>query len=203
MVAVFLGALLQAASQPLDRVLAVVSGQVILASDARAFLELGLIESDAAHTAVDKERPALDRLIARRLMLDEVNRYQVSSPPPERIDRDLAEVRARFADADAFAAVLATVGFTPEDLRQVLRDEARLEAYLADRFGSSARLSETDLRAYYDANAGEFTRDSRRLTFEAARESIRLRLWGDLRSTMIEEWVAGLLRRGQVMRFDQ
>ena len=129
-----------AAAQTLDRVLAVVSGQVILASDVRAFLELGLFTIDTSDQPA-RESAALGLLIERRLALDEVERYGPPPPPLERVERDLAVVRARFADDAEFARQLAVVGLNLDDLRQILQDDARLEAYLGDRFGLSAGLA--------------------------------------------------------------
>ena len=121
-------------AQALDRVLAVVSGQVILASDVRAFLELGLVAVETDEPG-ERERAALTRLIERRLVLDEVNRYRPSPLPPESIERALANIRARFADDGTFDQLLDAVGLDLEDLRQILLDDARIEAYLANRFG--------------------------------------------------------------------
>ena len=150
-------------AQILDRVLAMVSGQVILASDVRAFLDLGLHEHGLWEIrepdGAVREGVALSRLIERRLAVDEVNRFRQALPTRESVDRYLETVRARFADEDAFAAVLAAVGLDLEDLRQILRDDIRIEAYVAERLGGRAEL--------------------------------------------IEDWIAGLLRRAEIMRVDR
>lgn len=114
--------------------LAVVSGQIILASDVRAFLELGLVTVET-EDPTERERTALTRLIERRLVLDEVNRYLLAPLPPGSVEQALAGIRARFPDVETFDALLDAVGLNPDDLRQILRDDARIEAYLADRFG--------------------------------------------------------------------
>lgn len=116
------------------------SGQVILASDVRAFLELGLFTVDTSDPEA-RESVALSLLIDRRLALDEVERYGPVQPSAARVDENLAAVRARFADEAAFTRLLAAVGLDQDDLRQILSDNARLEAYLADRFGTSIRLA--------------------------------------------------------------
>ena len=140
-----------------------VSGQVILASDVRAFLDLGLHEQGLwgirERDGAGREGMALNRLIERRLALDEVNRFRQALPTRESVDRYLETVRARFADEDAFAAVLAAVGLDLEDLRQILRDDIRIEAYVSDRLGGRAEL--------------------------------------------IEDWIAGLLGRAEIMRVDR
>ena len=123
-----------------------VSGQVILASDVRAFLDLGLHEHGLwgirEQDSSVSEVAALTRLIERRLALDEVNRFRQALPTRESVDRYLEAVRARFADEEAFAAVLAAVGLDLEDLRQILRDDIRIEAYVAERLGGRAELIE-------------------------------------------------------------
>ncbi|MXY25649.1 MAG: hypothetical protein F4Y45_14175 [Acidobacteria bacterium] len=116
------------------------SGQVILASDVRAFLELGLFAVDTSDPEA-RESAALSLLIDRRLALDEVERYGPVRPSAARVEENLAAVRAGFADEAAFMRLLAAVGLDLDDLRQMLSDNARLEAYLADRFGASVRLA--------------------------------------------------------------
>ena len=189
-------------AQALDRVLAVVSGQVILASDVRAFLGLGLLAADDADPAV-REQVALSRLIERRLVLDEIDRYVLAEPPPERVERDLATVRARFDTEEAFTALLAAVGFDLDDLRQILRDDARRDAYLADRFGVAARFTEAELRAYYDANRGRFVEHGEPVSFAAARDDVEDRLWTERRAEREKAWIAGLLRRADILRVDR
>ncbi len=141
------------AAQTLDRVLAVVSGHVILASDVRAFLELGLISVDTPDRFAPEE-VALTRLIERRLALDEVGRYRPPSPSPARIEQDLAAIRARFADEAAFNEVLKLVGLDLDDVRQIVQDDARLTAYLAARFGDAGGMDPPRPAAVADWLAG-------------------------------------------------
>ncbi len=188
--------------------LAVVSGQVILASDVRAFLDLGLHERGLWDVSEEqdpaaREAAALNRLIERRLALDEVNRYRQALPPPARVERDVAVVRARFADADAFNRLLAAVGIELDDLRQILRDDLRIEAHVTERFGGAGRLTEAELRVYYEANRARFVVAGLPAPFEAVRDEIRDRLWTVRRAELVEGWIAGRLRRGEVMRVDR
>lgn len=138
--AVWLGAVdaQPALAETLDRILAVAAGHVIMQSDVRAFVDLQLT---AAATDPDQEdRNARDEqvltyLIERRLVLDEVDRYVVANPPAADVERRLAALAARFRSEAELAAVLARVGYTMDDLRQVLRDDARRDAYVESRFG--------------------------------------------------------------------
>ena len=194
-----LAAPLPAAAQTLDRILAVVSGHVVTASDVRAFLELGLAGVDAGDA--DAERRVLDHLIDRRLVLDEADRLLVGDPSPPRIEAALADLAARFPDRAAFLDLLAGTGLTLDDVRQILRDEERREAYLRSRFGEP-EPGERELRRYYADRAGELGADGGPTSFEEARAAIRSRLRAARREA-IEEWVAGLERRAPIVRFDR
>ena len=114
----------------LDRILAIVDGHVIMQSDVRAFIELHLVEIPPGP---DQESRVLTHVIERRLILDQVDRV-VAEPAPALVDRRFAGVRDRFASPDDLAAVLERVGLTSDDLRQVLADDVRRDAYLGDRF---------------------------------------------------------------------
>lgn len=131
-----------AQTETLDRILAVVAGQVIMQSDVRAYQALGLVGDDTARS----DEAVLDYLIARRLVLDEVDRYLPSTPPAELIDARLQEVASRFSSAQEFEAALARLGFTLEDLRRILRDDARRDAYIENRFGTRDGVAGRDAR---------------------------------------------------------
>jgi len=109
-------------------------------SDVRAFIKLGLVDITGADRAViDTEEAVLSYLIERRLILDEVNRYVVPVPPPARIDRELVAISRRFDNQDVFDLALERIGFNENDLRQILVDDVRREAYLEQRFGNTLR----------------------------------------------------------------
>lgn len=99
-------------------------------SDVRAFVELGFVPQ------TDHEDEVLERLIRRRLVLDQVDRFVVAEPEPARVDQRLAAVRERVGGDDALAAILDRVGLTLSDLRQMLADDVRRDAYLLDRFAA-------------------------------------------------------------------
>jgi hypothetical protein len=120
------------ADEVIDRVLAVVAGDLIMQSDVRAARELGLV---APGDAADPDRAILSQLIDRALILDEVDRYAPPEPAPDAIERAYRAVRARFASDDVFALALGRVGFDEKQLRAILRQNLRIRAYLDQRFG--------------------------------------------------------------------
>ncbi len=185
--------------ETLDRILAIVAGHVIMLSDVRAFVDLRLARP-GADTHLDREDEVLTYLIERRLVLDEVDRYVVADPPPADIERRLAAVAAPFASEAELAAVLARVGYTADDLRQVLRDDARRDAYVETRFGPLSMPTEEQLRLHYEEHLDEFTADGGRSSFAAMRPLVRQRVEQESRAANVGAWVAQLVGRGQILR---
>jgi hypothetical protein len=119
------------AAETIDRVLAVVAGQLIMQSDVAAVRDLGIV---APGPGGDQIGSVLDKLIDRELMLAEVDRYAPPEPETAEIDREEAAVRARFPSKKAFDDVLARSGFDPAHVREIVRQNLRLRAYLDQRF---------------------------------------------------------------------
>jgi hypothetical protein len=113
----------------IDRVLAIVGGQVITLSEVHAAMAVGLVEQPDAADPIDA---VLQGLIERRLIAAEVDRYA----PPEPGEAVLA---ARAADLmrrlPADPAQRERLGLDPERVRAFARDEVRAAAYLDQRFG--------------------------------------------------------------------
>jgi len=118
-------------AETIDRVVAVVAGQVIMLSDVTAARELGL---DSAEAGPDPVRAMLSRLIDRDLMLAEVDRYAPPEPDTDAIDRGLAAIRDRFPSRAAYDAVLTRCGIDEKHVRETIRQNLRIDAYLAQRF---------------------------------------------------------------------
>ena len=130
-VAVLVPAPAAAQTATLDSILAIVDGQIIMHSDVRAFIDLGLVDIPAGP---NQEIEVLTWLIERRVVLDQVNRFAVAEPDPSAIDRRLDLVRSRLPDDAELDLILDRVGLAPDDLRQLVADDIRRDAYLADRF---------------------------------------------------------------------
>ncbi len=135
----------RAADEVIDRVLAVVSGDVITLSDVRAAQTLGRVQ---VGTAADPVRVVLSQLIDRALLLAEVNRFAPPEPSALSIDTALESVVARFPSADAFDATLQRLGVDRAFVRDLLREDLRIRAYLDQRFTAQTVVEQ---RAMVDA----------------------------------------------------
>lgn len=145
-----------ASAETVDRVLAVVSGQLITLTDVMAARDLGLQTPDGGP---DPVRAILTKLIDRELILAEVERYAPPEPTADAVDREVQRVRARFASSQALDAALARSGIDEQHLRETVRQDLRMAAYMNQRFTAAE----------------------------------------DRRRAAIDEWMAGLRRRADVI----
>lgn len=191
-VVVFMAALSlagRAAGEIIDRLLAVVDGAPITQSDVAGAIRLGLV---AAPVVPDAVPPVLERLIERRMMLVEVDRYAPPDPAAADVDRALEAVRARVGPA-ALDAILAQTGSRLDQLRRFLRDDLRIQAYLQQRFGAM-QPSESDVAQYYRDHAAEFGGRS----LQQVHDAVAAALTKEHRDGLIRDWVVGLRRRANV-----
>lgn len=184
-----------AASEVIDRVLAVVAGNLIMLSDVAAARDLGLVSPGAAS---DPVREILSRLIDRALMLAEVERYAPPEPGADAVDRELRAVQSRFASASAFARALARVGVGEKHLRETLRQDLRIRAYLDQRF-TVAPPTDEEVGRHYREHPQEFSRNGAVVPFEQVRAAVTEAVRSDRRRPLVEEWVAGLRRRAEIV----
>jgi hypothetical protein len=157
----------QVRSEVLDRVLAVVGGEVITLTDVTAAREFGL--AVAPLDAADPTRVILTQLIDRALMLAEVDRYAPPEPNEADVDEGFALIGRRFPSDAAFRAALARSGIDENHLRETVRQNLRIRAYLDQRFVAPSEVAPPH-------GAGP-----------------------DPRQMLIDDWVAGLRRRAAIV----
>lgn len=183
------------AQELIERTLAIVGGQVITLSDARAAMALHLVD---AEPGADELEGVTSRLIERALMLREVQHYAPPEPAERAVDDRVALARVRFPSEEAFAAALATSGFSAERLRAWIRDDLRVASYLDQRFAAAGVPTDQEVSAYYDEHKAEFEQGG--VPPADAVPLIRERLAGERRRELITDWVSDLRRRTEVIR---
>jgi hypothetical protein len=182
-------------AQVIDRVLATVGGSLILQSDVAAASRFGLI---IPPKGVDPLQWTLDRLIERRLMLTEVERYAPPEPDRTLVDQRMQAIDERIGSGDAVDAITRETGMTLEQLRRYVRDDLRIEAYLQQRFGGFYQPTDDEIVRYYRENAQRFMRGGALIPFNDAREMVREAVMAERRASSVREWLAGLRRRTEV-----
>ena len=189
-----LGVAAMVEAEIIDRVLAVVSGAVIMQSDALAAFELGVVDPGATD---DPIAAVLSQLIDRQLILAEVDRYAPPEPTADAIERAAQQARARFATPVAYESALARSGMGEARLRRMWRDELRIRSYLDERF-AVAPPSDDELGQYYREHLAAFTRGGQVVPFDAARDELITAVVTSRRSALVSDWVRGLRRRADI-----
>jgi hypothetical protein len=159
----------------IDRVLAILPGQIITLTDVEAALELGLVDAPASG---DRIAGGLAAVIDRVLMLNEVRRVSPPEPSPAAIDARVARIRQRFSAPAELSRVLEARGLDETIVRLYAADDLRLASYLDERFTAAAQPTDEEIRQ--------------------AGESARQRLTDERRRTLIGAWTAELRRRADV-----
>ena len=179
--------------QLLERVVARVNGYAITLTDVRAAFALGVVEAPAG---ADGEAVATDRLIDRQLVLAEVSRFAPPEPDAVLIATEAARIAARAGSG--LAVLMASTGIDEASIRDIARDNLRIQAYLDQRFGATVQLTEDEVTQYYRIHPDEFTRDGILAPFGEVEARVRTRAGEERRAALVTQWVRDLRARADV-----
>ena len=174
----------------LDRVVARVNGSVILLSDVRAAVLFGLVDGPA------ESDDAVEQMVQRALLVEEVNRFPPPEPTAEAIESELARMRARAGVS--IDEVERTTGLSAGNLRLFARDRLRIQSYIDQRFGLTVPLTDEQVLQYYRAHPEEFTTSGQLTPFERAQGLVRERASLEQRQRTISQWLRDLRARADV-----
>lgn len=191
--------LLLTASAPraevIDRVLAIVDGTLVTLSDVRTAVVLQLV-------AVSEDRAlesGLERWIDRLLVLQEVERFAPPEPDPAIVDVRLADVLSRLGPPDERRRQLEALGVSEVWLRDWVRDDLRIQAYIDQRFSGTLEPTSEELENYARENPGAFGEQGR-LSPADEQAIARTGAMAARRRALVADWVQGLRRRAEILR---
>ena len=182
------------AQQLLDRVLARIDTTAITLTDVKAAVGLGVVD---AGDGGDAQKAAVEQLIERDLLLKEVERFPPPEPATPDVDRQAA---AYMAHAGAgLQALMQSTGIDERAIRQMARDTLRIGAYLDQRFGTAAIVTDDEVEQYYTAHPAEFTRNGRLQPLASVDAEARAAASAARRQTTIGQWIRDLRGRAGVV----
>lgn len=184
------------AQDALDRVLARVDRDPITLSDTRAAIRLGMVDPTPD---VDRILMGMRQLIERHLMLAEVNRFAPPEPDPAALDREVGALQSRAGGPTQLADLEKTTGVGEEEIREIARDNLRIQAYLNQRFGASAQPTDDEVGQYYRTHLDDFQVNGRVLPFVEAEPTARAKAAAERRRAIIFQWLRELRQRADVV----
>ena len=162
-----------ARAEIIDRVLAILPGQIITQSDVQAALDLGLVDVPARDS--DRIPAALSALVDRVLMLNEVRRVIPPEPAPAAVEARVARIRQRFDSPAALTRVLEASGIGQDVLMVYAADDLRLGSYLDERFSAASQPTDEEVRQAGPGSGPRLAEERRRALIAAWTSELRRR----------------------------
>jgi len=140
----------------IDRVVAVVNGDVVMMSELQEAIVLARRDGREVPPGPDLERAMLNRLVEHRLQVQEARRDKIEVTEDEL--RTVVEdfVKRNGNDRDKLEAQLQTQGVTWEVLRREMREQLLAQRVRSRRVVLRARVTEPEVDRYLTENRDKF-----------------------------------------------
>lgn len=139
----------------LDRTVAIVGDDSILASEVEAQVRLEAMFSDQPIDPSEQAREAaLERLIDQRLIQSQIDLSGFQAEEDEELDRQIQELAAQTFAGMPFAEALKHYGVRAEQAQDFLRRQLRFADYVGFRFRSGLEASPEAVRNEYRRRFG-------------------------------------------------
>ncbi len=142
----------------LDRLVAVVNDDVILESDVDEERRLAAFQPLQNRRRTSERDQAINRLIDRKLILQQAQIQNEAPITDQQVDEQLAELRKvipacqvyKCETAAGWEKFVAAQGFTMEELRRRWRDRMEVLQFIEVRFRSGIQITDAEIQEYYE-----------------------------------------------------
>src|SRR5580704_8622998 len=138
----------------LDHVVAVINGSVILQSDVTEEMGYAVLQPFSIDSVRNTPQRALQRLIDRDLILQQMQTAQTVTPPtPEEVQQRITQLRGLIPDCvqyhcqtDAgWKAFLQAKGLTEKEVEAHWAQRMLILSFIQSRFGSGVRITQAEI----------------------------------------------------------
>lgn len=188
-----------------ERVMALVNGVPVLASDVELAEVAQLVPRGDGEGEVEYRRAVLDALIALQLRWQDLEAAALT----ERVQVDLAaawgSVVTRAGGEEPLRTRLDAIGLPPETLRDLVRRAAIVEAYVATRFGPFARPTPREVEdAWKEELAPDLAASGKPVPdLAAVRAEVEALVRERKLDAEVRRWTAELETRASVVRYSR
>ena len=209
----------QAPSQPaaaavmLDRVVAVVNNQAILASDLDDEMRLAVLDPGRGGLGVLTRQRALAQLIGRALIQQQIHQedQQATEASPAEVGARLAEIRKELpacvrqncVSAAGWKAFLDAHGLTQERVEASMRTRIEILRFIEQRFRQGIQISPQEIAAYYhDTLLPQYAAGEAIPTLDKVAPRIQEILLQRQVNALFGDWLKNLRKQGEVEVLD-
>jgi peptidyl-prolyl cis-trans isomerase SurA len=197
----------------LDHVVAVINGSVILESDVREEMSYAVLQPFSIDSARNTPQRALQRLIDRDLILQQIQTAETVSPPtPEDVHQRILQLRGAMpdcaqyhCDTDAgWQAFLKANGLTETEVEKHWAQRIQILSFIQSRFGSGVHITPAEIQDFYDKKLVPQFHDKTMKPPPLASVSTRIEeiLLQQRVSSLLLEWLQSLKSEGSVSILD-
>lgn len=201
------------AQQPveLDRVVAVVNGRALLSSDLRNEMRIAVLEPTGR--ATETAQDALERLIARTLVRQQIREQEVQNvtPTPAEIAERLSELRRNLpacarahCETDAgWQAFLSAHQLSQQQVELYLRARLELLRFIEQRFRQGIQISHDEIQSYYiNMLVPQYLPGQAVPTLDQVAPRIEEILLQQKVNTLFSDWLDSLRKQGEIEVLD-
>jgi len=184
----------------IDRISAVIDRQVITLSEVNQMVAIRFFPRVSGRSDDDYRHDVLEALIAQSLRYRDVERFGAQDIPKDSIEARLTEITSRFKSPAEFAAAVASVELSMDEVRALVKRQLQVEAYIQERFSPLVFIPNEEIETYYRGPWSE-QRRARGLAItplDQVRDEIRTLLKSERLQTEIDKWTAQLRARANV-----
>src|SRR6185503_19783929 len=197
----------------LDRVIAVINRQVILQSDLEHEMQLSVLDPSTNGNARDTKQQALDRLISRTLIQQQIQQENIpaAEPTPAEIAARLKEirsdlpacVRADCASDAGWNAFLAHHELSPVRVEKYLRTRLEILSFIELRFRQGIRITPEDVESYYrETLLPQYPSGQTAPPLQQVSSRIEEILLQQRVNALFDTWLSNLRSQGQIQVLD-
>ncbi len=146
----------QAGAVTLDRAVAVINGEVILASDVREQQHFAVFEPVGVPKGEFTPLEAMQQIVNRTLLLEQMSEQQLAQPPSdEDVNKQIAELRRHIPGCnqcesdEGWRSFLTAHGYSEKEFHRRWKERMQILNFIGVRFRMGIRIAKPEIEKYY------------------------------------------------------
>ncbi len=195
--------LLLASAVEVERVLAVVNGVPVLASDAELAEVAGLVPRQAGESDADYRKAVIEALVDLELRWQDLVAAGITARSPADADAAWRTTVQRSGGEEELQRRLAAIGLGERELKELVRRAAVVQGYVATRFAPFARPNPREVETAWEKElAPELVKAGKPVPpLAEVRGEVEALLRERKLSGEIDRWTADLAKRAEIVRY--